>query len=246
MRLWNAYDNYRGGRKDIVISLLNKTATLVLERDKSLKDNEYWKLLSINVFTNIVLNQFYNGNGVNLSEIYEIIISNKEIEKNINESNINFKDNTNVKKLDKLTEKMIESVSNILQSNIFTYLVTNSKFYYCYSNGTYMPSNKNWYSLNVLDRVIIINERTLQGSSIKVIRDKDLIDKQKEYISNNIEQIKNLASTPVTSMKSSNRHHIQIKYNEESYYLNMLVKEDDFIEKCKIIRDDSLNNIGLN
>lgn len=247
MRLWNAYDNYRAGRIDAVVNSLRITVNKILENDKNLEKDIFWKKLAINAFENIVLNNFYKGNGVTLSDIYEIIVSKEEIIKNINEANSNFKNELLINKIDEISEKMAETVKDILQNNIFNYYIYNSKFYYCYFTGTQMPSRREWYSLNVFDDIIIINEKTMINEGITVIKNKELIENQKKYIENNIEIIKELSNKRISAIKSSNRKHIHVTLNGNNYYINMLIPdiELEFKTECKKIIDDSFKNLNL-
>ena len=245
IRLWNSYDNFRGGRIDASVVSLKKSCEIILSNDKSLEKDVFWKLLSIDVFTCIALNNFYNNNGVTLSDIYEIIISKDEVKKNIEESNENFKNNNYVKKIENITEKMLNSVIDVLSSNIFNYLIHNTEFYYCYFSGSTIPSRKIWYSLNVLDDIIIINEKTEQNSSIKISRNKEIIEKQKQYISNNIEKIKELSGKKLSAQKSSSRKHLYVIYNGEKLYINMLVNDNELKEECSKIILESNKNLNL-
>ena len=87
-----AYLTYCNNRLDDTLICLDKLLEVVLQ-DDSLKDQPFWKILSGDILKAIVLNSYYNGLQLRITDV-ETTVSNPEYVMNIlSEFCNNFKDN---------------------------------------------------------------------------------------------------------------------------------------------------------
>lgn len=218
--LWSAYDNYRLGSIEAANLFTTRAVENLLKNDKTITDN-YLEKLAINVFTNIVLNNFYNKNGVSLIDIYAIVYSKQETIKNIDEFNKNFKDINNIDIFKNITEEMLNTARMILKSNIRNVLLENLEVYFIYENSSLTAHNKE--IIEFFDNEAIIIKNSKDNLELKVAKN---LDKVKDYILNNENEINQISLKKQDNyMKSSSRNDLNIKINGKEYYLSRNIAE---------------------
>lgn len=116
-----AYLNYENDDLKETLKYLDRMLALILNDDKSLENDPFWKTLTCDVFKAIVLNNFYNKKEMTGNDLDSLLGNIEEMKRNIQEFCNNFKDNNLIdfiNHIENITDKPLESVIKIIMVNI--------------------------------------------------------------------------------------------------------------------------------
>lgn len=116
-----AYLNYENDDLKETLKYLDRMLKEILDEDKSLEIDPFWKIVTCDVFKAIVLNNFYNKKELTINDIDSLLTDQEMVNKNIKEFCNNFRDNDMiniVSHIENITESILKEVSRILITNI--------------------------------------------------------------------------------------------------------------------------------
>ena len=116
-----AYLNYENDDLKETLKYLDRMLKEILDEDKSLETDPFWKIVTCDVFKAIVLNNFYNKKELTINDIDSLLTDQEMVNKNIKEFCNNFRDNdliNIVSRIENITKSILKEVSRILITNI--------------------------------------------------------------------------------------------------------------------------------
>ena len=93
----------------------------ILDEDKSLENDPFWKTLTCDAFKAIVLNNFYNKKELTVNDLDSLLGNQEELKKNIKEFCNNFRNNeliNFINHIENIADNPLKDVIKILMSNI--------------------------------------------------------------------------------------------------------------------------------
>ena len=94
---------------------------IILDEDKSLENDPFWKTLTCDAFKAIVLNNFYNKKELTVNDLDSLLGNQEELKKNIKEFCNNFRNNeliNFINHIENIADNPLKDVIKILMSNI--------------------------------------------------------------------------------------------------------------------------------
>lgn len=116
-----AYLNYENDDLKETLKYLDRMLALILNDDKSLENDPFWKTLTCDVFKAIVLNNFYNKKELIGNDLDSLLENEEMMKKNIKEFCDNFRDNDSIdfiSHIENIAENSLKDVIKILMTNI--------------------------------------------------------------------------------------------------------------------------------
>lgn len=116
-----AYLNYENDDLKETLKYLNRMLETILDEDKSLENDPFWKTLTCDAFKAIVLNNFYNKKELTINDLDSLLGNQEELKKNIKEFCNNFRNNeliNFINHIENIADNPLKDVIKILMSNI--------------------------------------------------------------------------------------------------------------------------------
>lgn len=116
-----AYLKYKNEDLKETLKYLDKIIETILKDDESLKDNIFWKNLTIDVFKAVVLNNFYNKIEFDGNKLDALLADESLMKANIIEFCHSFRNNESINfisQIENITENSLKDVVKILMSDI--------------------------------------------------------------------------------------------------------------------------------
>lgn len=116
-----AYLNYENEDLKETLKYLDRITETILKDDESLKEDIFWKNLSIDVFKAVVLNNFYNKNELDGNKLDSLLADESLMKTNIKEFCINFRNNDLIdfiNRIENIADNPLKSVIKIIMNNI--------------------------------------------------------------------------------------------------------------------------------
>jgi len=116
-----AYLNYENENLKETLKYLDRITETILKDDESLKEDIFWKRLTIDVFKTVVLNNFYNKNELDGNKLDNLLADETLMKTNIKEFCINYRNNDLIdfiNRIENIADNPLKSVMKILMDNI--------------------------------------------------------------------------------------------------------------------------------
>lgn len=125
-----AYLNYQNDDLKETIKYLDRMLKTILEDDKTLDNDPFWKNLACEVFKAVVLNNFYNKRELTLNDLDSLLANKEEMKKNIKEFCDNFKNQELIdftSHIRNISDNPLKDAIKILMVNIGKMNITDGK-----------------------------------------------------------------------------------------------------------------------
>ncbi len=183
-----AYLNYENDDLNETLKYLDRMVNEILKYDESLNNDPFWKILSIDVFKAVILNNFYNKKEMTGNDLASLLGNTKEMKRNLQEFCNNFKDNNLIKFI-----SHIENIADNLLKDVIKIIIINLGKMNILNNNVTSESKDIHTNINAIEKNKI--EKITQSDVIEIVDKKS--KKSKIY------DIKNHEKNIVTTMNVS-------------------------------------------